>query len=151
MTGLTSIILHNIQHVGINCFQNSSKLVSVHLGDIHGANVSGNGYFWFNGLTEIELCELGAETTSLDSIGHNAPFGAIRTVSSKTFKLVVHSVTPPTTTGYNMFSQTTAKYSIYVPDESVDSYKASSGWSMSASYILPLSSYPNPSELLYLE
>ena len=52
--------------------------------------------------------------------------------------LVIHALTPPTRQSTNSFNYVTA---IYVPDEAVDTYKASSYWSGKASIIHPISEY----------
>jgi hypothetical protein len=55
-------------------------------------------------------------------------------------EFVCKAVIPPTYTGYPL-SGTDSSMSIYVPDGSVDAYKAASGWSGFASQIKPLSEY----------
>ena len=52
--------------------------------------------------------------------------------------LVIHALTPPTRPSTNNFNYVTA---IYVPDESVDTYKAASTWNSYASIIHPISEY----------
>lgn len=53
--------------------------------------------------------------------------------------LIVRATTPPA--GSSSMLQDSPNAIIYVPDESVDAYKAASGWSNYASRIQPLSSY----------
>lgn len=54
---------------------------------------------------------------------------------------VFYSTTPPTMASTNAFSSISTAAKIYVPDDSVDAYKAASNWSTYASYIYPLSEY----------
>ena len=58
--------------------------------------------------------------------------------------VICKAVTPPTenTSGQNMFARITTAFRIYVPDESVDAYKAASSWSTYANRILGKSSLP---------
>ena len=55
-------------------------------------------------------------------------------------EFVCKAVVPPAYSGY-VLSGTDSSMSIYVPDESVDAYKAASGWSGFSSQIKPLSEY----------
>lgn len=54
--------------------------------------------------------------------------------------LILNSTTPPTTSSDNL-SGTNSTFIIYVPDASVDAYKAASGWSTYASRIKGISEY----------
>lgn len=54
--------------------------------------------------------------------------------------IIVRAVTPPTGTN-SMFESTHGSLAIYVPDESVEEYKTTSGWSAYASRIYPMSDY----------
>lgn len=55
--------------------------------------------------------------------------------------VIFHSKTPP-----NMIADigNPSKYTIYVPDESVEAYKSATNWSNYADYIKPLSEYVEP-------
>ena len=110
-----------------------------------------------NNMTLIEFCGTGSmkfttNESQADSY-NNYVFGYIKgssnniITSSNPVKIVIHSTTPPLLTGRNHF-YSTSYYAIYVPDSVVDTYKAAAKWSTYASKILPLSEYPNPSELL---
>lgn len=59
----------------------------------------------------------------------------------KLVEVIMEPTTPPTFGG-NMFIGSTALTSIYVPDASVEAYKAASGWSTFASKIKPISERP---------
>lgn len=52
----------------------------------------------------------------------------------------VFPTVPPSVTGGNNFAGI-SKLAIYVPDDSVDSYKSASGWSNSSTYIYPISKF----------
>lgn len=67
--------------------------------------------------------------STVTTIGNNA-FHGLRGMT-----MVVEAVTPPST------SSTPSADAIYVPDESVDEYKAATGWSGKASVIHPMSEY----------
>lgn len=54
---------------------------------------------------------------------------------------IIHAQTPPTL-GSNSFYATNANLKIYVPDESVEAYKAATNWSAHATKIYPLSQKP---------
>lgn len=51
--------------------------------------------------------------------------------------IIIHATTPPALNTYDNGNRAT----FYVPDESVDAYKATSGWSDWASRIKPLSEF----------
>lgn len=74
--------------------------------------------------------------SSVTSIGQNA-FAHCRAMT----ELVVLATTPPTL-GNNALNGTTALASIYVPDASVEAYKAATNWSTYASIIKPISERP---------
>ena len=61
--------------------------------------------------------------------------------------LICRAVTPPTFTQGDIYGKLNPTLGLYVPDESVDTYKATSRWSEFSSYIKPLSQfdtdYPN--------
>lgn len=63
---------------------------------------------------------------------------AIRS-SPKLQTMVVRSVTPPTLSAFEQAGNST--FIIYVPDESVEAYKAATGWTRYASRIYPMSVY----------
>ena len=155
---ITELTLPHITKVGNWCFSNrsvksgyTSALTKIHLGDVNMTNSSGSGFQPFQG-NPLKLIEFGDGTLSIIAYGNNNVFAYIdKTTSADPLKIVVHAVNPPALSrGTSNFTQT-SYYTIYVPDISVDTYKAASYWSEVASHIKPLSSYPNPSELLYLE
>lgn len=60
--------------------------------------------------------------------------------SANTTTVICKAVTPPTKTNTSYYNNVAA---VYVPDESVDAYKAATGWSQWATKIKPLSEYVN--------
>ena len=60
--------------------------------------------------------------------------------SANTTPVICKAVTPPTKTNTSYYTNVAA---VYVPDESVDAYKAATGWSQWATKIKPLSEYVN--------
>lgn len=155
---ITELTLPYITKVGNWCFTNRSvksgyisALTKIHLGDVNMTNSSGSGYGPFQN-NPLKLIEFSAGTVSIIANGNNQIFGYIeKTTSSNPVKIVIHAVNPPALSQGTSNFTSTSYYTIYVPDNSVDTYKAASYWSEVASHIKPLSSYPNPSELLYLE
>lgn len=85
----------------------------------------------FYGCSTIPFIDLPARVTSIGSECFHTCY-ALRTI-------IVRATTPPTL-GSNAFRYLTT-FDIYVPDSSVDAYKAASYWSSLASHIKPLSEY----------
>lgn len=98
------------------------------------------GAFWdFKGV----LMEIGNKCTTL---AKNSMY------FSQISRIVCHATEPPVLNSSDSYSfSRTLNEGIYVPDDSVADYKTAPGWSKKASKIYPLSSYPYPDELLYLE
>ena len=91
----------------------------------YGNDVTVIGENAFSGRTELSSVVIGSSVTRIRD-------SAFSRCSSLT-NITVHSVTPPTL-GYDVFYNTN-NCPIYVPPESVDAYKAASGWSDYASRI----------------
>lgn len=116
-TSLTNVVIpSNIQRIGAWCFGRCSSLTNITIQ---------------NGVTYIDTGAF-AECSSLESITIpescayivGQVFEKCRLLASVT----VQSVTPPTFWS-NSFNDTSQNLVIYVPAESVDTYKAASGWS----------------------
>ena len=56
-------------------------------------------------------------------------------------KVVIRAETPPTATSSTIFGPLASGCKIYVPDDSLETYKAATNWSKYASYFAPLSEY----------
>lgn len=107
----------------------------------------GNSAFYHSGIQKvINLGSITEIKTNTFREGNSLTFvripSTVTTIGSNAFLenhhemvMVVEAVTPPSTpTGPTVAA-------IYVPDESVDNYKAASGWSQRASKIHPMSEY----------
>ncbi len=84
--------------------------------------------------TVLELVDLPSTLVTLGT--------GINRQGSLQFRLICRATTPPTFDGAWWDNSNKGKpTAIYVPDESVDTYKTASGWSKSAGLIHPLSEY----------
>ena len=104
------------------------------------------GNYW-NTFSSITL------PSTLESIGPGTISGMIMTISGTQSvfpNIICLAETPPDmsnglafgpTIHYAYSSAVSGNY-YYVPDGSVDDYKAATGWTSVASYIVPLSTYP---------
>lgn len=126
----TTIIPDTVTIIYYKAFENTT-FKSVTIGD----NVTELNNEAFYDMGELESVTIGSGVTS---IGQRV-FGMERVIiNSKLTSITIYATTPPT------FSEglTTNRYNltptIYVPSESVDAYKAASGWSSYVSYIQPI-------------
>lgn len=123
-------------------------------------NLTSLGNFAFNGCKALKRIEnLGQLTTILGSNNFGGTFGGcdalefvripatVTTISYFAFSncyslkaIVCDALTPPSLSSTNAFNNTNS-CPIYVPDASVDAYKAATNWSTYASRIKPLSEY----------
>ena len=102
-------------------FSGCTKLTSI----VIPSNISSIGSSAFNSCSGLTNLVIPSNISSID----NEAFFKCRGLAS----ITVHSVTPPTLGSY-VFDNTN-DCPIYVPSESVDAYKAASGWSNYASRI----------------
>ena len=109
-----------IESVGIMAFV-QSPIVTIDLPQ--NLKEIGMGAFMLSSLTEISISD------SITSIGNHAFYGCSGLTS-----ITVKAMTPPTF-GTSAFYDVPSTCPIYVPSESVDAYKAASGWSDRAEYI----------------
>lgn len=99
---------------------------------IEGVTSTGQQWIWCS--RNIVLIDLPSTIKTLTGYG-------IHTYDSRkevNYKVICRAVTPPTLGSNSYLSKLTA---VYVPDESVDAYKAASVWSGIAAKIKPLSEY----------
>lgn len=156
-TNLTSINLKHVTHFANACFSDCTSLVgvltlkdavsinmqsfsntglvAVYLPNIEhlGGNSSGNGVFANN--SKLTFALLGPSFSSYDThVFHNDT--ALKTV-------VILATTPPTCTASTgkLFGYQFTGDSIYVPDASVDAYKADANFADYVAKIKPLSEY----------
>ena len=112
-------------------------------------NVPSSAFYWCYHLSEVVLLD------SVKTVADNAfvraynltitiGTGLTGFTGSDVFyndnvTMIIHATTPPTVNS-SAFSRATF-IAIYVPDDSVDAYKAATGWSQWASKIRPISQY----------
>ena len=121
-SSLTSVNLPDVTSIGGNAFNGCSSLTSVNLpsivslGDQYVGNTFGN-------CSKLTTVDLGPNVTSIAT-------NTFSIYSSSLTSFTCRATTPPTL-GSNVFgwSGAPANLVIYVPAESVDAYKAASGWS----------------------
>ena len=146
--GLTSVAIGNgVTSIGTNAFEGCASLTSVIIGS-GVTNIGSSAFAYCEGLTSITIpsgvtsisdgtfynCISLTSVTipnSVASIGDNV-FMNCRSLTSVT----VESVIPPTL-GYAAFGNNGIGRKIYVPSESVEAYKAASGWNTYAADIEP--------------
>lgn len=126
------IYLKNITTLGQSFFKNMPirKLI---LGEsLTTLPSGGSGYNHWGSREVLEVISFPSKITSIQE-GTLGRYTALKSV-------LVNATTPPVLSG-DPFTNTNNNFSIYVPDASVDSYKAANVWSSRASQIKPLSEY----------
>jgi hypothetical protein len=146
-SALNTINLSNIITIGNYAFQSCAALK----GDMILPNLTSLGLSAF---TKTEISSFVAPNIKTINNGTFArcpslalvDFSDVTSIGTYAFEycsalktFICRNVTPPTLANTNAFTGTSC--SIYVPDESVDTYKAASGWSSLASRIKSLSEY----------
>lgn len=122
-SNITSLTANHLKTIEQQGFMGCSSLVKVKLPAIvsYGNNTFAN-------MTSLEVLDLGENLTSVVA-GSNAP---------SITKYIFRATTPPRLIGASYINSTA---DIYVPDASVEDYKAAANWSSHASQIKGLSEY----------
>lgn len=125
-TNLEEVKLPALKSYGNEVFRSCKALKAIIMPE--GVETIGDTFVYeCNSLKYVEL------PSTITSIGSNM---ASRTDSAYT--LVIKAVVPPTFGGFGWFKDGTV---IYVPDNSVNAYKAADVWKNYEQYIKPLSEY----------
>ena len=156
-TALSKLTINNesITSIGAQAFTNTALGPSYVVSFPNLADATLADRIWAN--SGIERVENLGRITKLDKTANGSSFGSsvkfVRLPSTLTemqgyafYKctqletIIVEAITPPTIQSTE-FSQTNSTFIIYVPDESVEAYKAATNWTALASRIKPLSEY----------
>ena len=124
-TGITGLHAPLATSIGSQMCVNCKSLVNVYL-----PLVTSVPYRAFHSCTALQTIEVGEIT----EIGQS--FNGCSALVS----VIIHAVTPPTLPS-NAFSSTNSTFIIYVPDASVEAYKAAMNWNTYADRIKGISEY----------
>lgn len=116
-TGSTAMFIpevNSLETIVANAFNNANVV-----GDLHLPNVTSIGDLAFNANVNMLSVTIGDRITSIGLLAFNG---------CRKLKSVTCLATTPPTLGMNPF-ESRAEFPIYVPAESVEAYKAASGWS----------------------
>lgn len=121
----------SLRTIGKQAFQACVNLTQMIIPE--GVTTTGEQWLW--GCKKIALIDLPSTVTTLTGYG-------IQPYDSKQVNYIVicRAVTPPTLGSSGYLSKLTA---VYVPDDSVDAYKAKAKWADVSGKIYPLSDYNN--------
>lgn len=125
-SSLTSVTIPDgVTSIGAYAFQNCTGLKSITIPD----NVTSIGMYTFNSCGRLTSVTIGDGVTSIGT----GTFYKCGSLNSVTIKAII----PPTLANADAF--TTAKeYPIYVPAESVETYKAATNWATLANRIFAI-------------
>ena len=128
MINLESLELGTITNIGASAFSNCRKLETP---IVISNSVTALPQTVFFNCYKIPYIDVG---TGVTSIGNQC----FRYLTNCQY-VIMRPTTPPTLGILNFVNSTAATYPIYVPDASVNTYKAASGWDALASRIFPIS------------
>lgn len=148
-TGLTSVVIPNsVITVGQSAFNGCSNLTSITIGSavtsistmafqncskvtslVFPNSVTFIGIQCCRSMSNLQTVDIGTGITSIQNMAFYE--------CSKVQYYIVRAISPPTLGSSTLAG--VSDYAIYVPDASVNTYKAVSGWSNYASKIFPIS------------
>lgn len=128
---LKDLNIGTLQSVGASAFQDCKNLEAP---IIIGNNVTTLGTTVFFNCYKIPYIDVG---TGVTSIGNQC----FRYLNDCQY-VIMRPTSPPTLGLLNFIGGTTGTYPIYVPDASVNTYKAASGWDALASRIFSINDMP---------
>ena len=112
---------------------NGNALKGTAVGEVELASIVTLGNSGLDGMKSLTKVHIGANCTTIGSYN----FWGWNSTEEKT--IIVDAIVPPSLAGNNRPDNYNAM--VYVPDSSVEAYKAASGWSSFASRIYPMSVY----------
>ena len=132
-SGCTNITISsfppNLSSIPTSCFSSCNNITSL---TFHSGITSIDSSA-FNGSINLTFVDLSSAITSVG----NAAFA----VNWKSGSIVICRAVNPPTLGSNALGTNFSNLTIYVPDDSVDTYKAAKKWSVYADKMQPLSNY----------
>ena len=145
ITNVTEDMLDGLTSIPSSAFYSCTSLKSIEIPN-SVTSIDSEAFYNCDSLTSIEI------PNSVTSIGYNAFFScsslasitipnSVTSIGNSAFQYctslasVTVEATNPPTLGNTVFNNTHANLVIYVPAESVDTYKAASGWSTYADKI----------------
>lgn len=121
--GIENVVIPNsVEYIGDYVFQNCGRLVNATLPD----GITRIGKNLFRNCAQLEYIDI---PSSVTNIGLRAFYGC-----TSLLYITVNATTPPALDNANVFSNTNS-CPIYVPAESVETYKSTSDWNTYASRI----------------
>lgn len=126
------LYLPNLTRLGAYAFHGTKLSKIVSLGTIEATPDGNANYNVFGNCTNLIEARLHATLTKLGSYTFR---------NSTALQTIICEATTPPAMGVNPFHGINSTFIIYVPDASVEAYKAASGWSSYADRIKPLSDY----------
>ena len=135
---LSEITFQNVTTVGSRAFAGST-ISKIKLPSVETMSAVSNYDGIFSYCANLVLVDLGENCTSIG----NESFGRWVGTAGKNITIICRAVTPPSLGGaiINKVWVKATIGEIYVPDDSVESYKTATNWSAYANIILPISQY----------